>query len=140
MKLCNRLFPLFIFVLCLCLPAAEALAQAAAAAPAQPSFTEVLGRMLPMFIIVFFIFYFLVLKPQQAKLKTHQELIASLKKGDTVVTTGGIFGRVAGTEKDYILLELAPNVRVRVEIAHVARRAGEDTNGDKGKSDKASNA
>ncbi len=103
----------------------DCFAQATTGAPAQPSFTEVLGRMMPMFIIVFFIFYFMVLKPQQAKLKAQQELINSLKKGDQVVTSGGLFGRVAGTEKDHILVEFAPNVRVRVEPGHVLRKIDE---------------
>ncbi|MBN8550786.1 MAG: preprotein translocase subunit YajC [Deltaproteobacteria bacterium] len=98
-------------------------AQAAAPATVQPpGLGEVFSRMMPMFAVVFFIFYFLVLKPQQSKLKAQQTLLESLKRGDQIVTTGGLIGRIAGTEKGYILLEIAPNTRIKVENAHIARR------------------
>lgn len=105
--------------------ASFAFAQAAAAAPATvqpPGLGEVFSRMMPMFVVVFFIFYFLVLRPQQAKLKAQQTMLDGLKRGDEVVTTGGIIGKVAGTEKGYLFLELAPNVRVKIETAHVLRK------------------
>lgn len=103
--------------------ASAAFAQAAAPATVQPpGLGEVFSRMMPMFAVVFFIFYFLVLKPQQSKLKAQQTLIESLKRGDEVVTSGGLIGRVAGAEKGYTFLEIAPNVRIKVETAHVLRR------------------
>lgn len=101
-----------------------AFAQTAAgtSAPTPPSFGEVLNRMVPMFVVVFFIFYFLVMKPQQAKLKSQQKLLNELKRGDQVTTSSGIIGRVAAVEKGYILLEVAPNTRIRVETAHVLKK------------------
>ena len=102
--------------------ASLAFAQGAPAAQPPPSAGEVFGRMIPMFIIVFFIFYFMVLKPQQARIKAQESLLGSLKRGDEVVTSGGIIGRVAGVEKGYILLEIAANVRIRVEAANVVRK------------------
>lgn len=104
------------------LSAPEVFAQQAGELPPPPSFGEVLNRMIPMFVVVFFIFYFLVMKPQQSKLKAHQALLSSMKRGDEVVTTSGLIGRVAGNEKDYILLEIAQNVRVKVEAAHVVKK------------------
>ncbi len=84
-------------------------------------FSEVLFKMMPMFAMVFLIFYFMVIKPQQQKLKDQQGLLKSLKKGDTVVTTGGIVARFSGIEGDIAVLELSPNVKARFELSHVSR-------------------
>jgi len=80
-----------------------------------------------MFIIVGAIFWFLVLKPQQDKLKAQQNLLSALKKGDAVVTSSGIIGRVAAVEKDHILVEIANNVRVKFEPSHIARKPEKET-------------
>jgi preprotein translocase subunit YajC len=88
----------------------------------RPSLGEVLSRMMPMFVIVFFIFYFMVIKPQQAKLKTQRLLVEGLKKGDSVVTTGGLIGKVVSVEPQHVVLEIAANVKVRVERSHIERR------------------
>ena len=95
----------------------------AAGAPHHPGFGEVLSQMMPMFFIVFMIFYFMVLRPQTDKIKKQQQLISNLKKGDSIVTTGGIFGRVVGTEDDCVMLEISSNVRIKVEREHVAKTA-----------------
>lgn len=99
----------------------NAFAQEAAPAPV-PSFGQVMLDMLPMFAIIFIIFYFLVLRPQQQKLKEHQDMIGSLKKGDQVATSGGILARVASIESDHVVLEVAQNVRMRFEPSHITRR------------------
>ena len=88
----------------------------------RPGFGDVLFKMLPMFFMVFFIFYFMVIKPQQQKLKSQQDLLQSLKKGDSVVTTGGIIAKVAAIESDHVMLDIAPNVRLKLEPSHVAKR------------------
>jgi preprotein translocase subunit YajC len=100
--------------------------QVASAPMPQPSFGDMLVRFLPMFLMVYLIFHFMVLKPQNQKLKAQQELLASLKRGDGVVTTGGIIGKVAGIESDHVVMEIAPNVKVKVERAHVQRREKEE--------------
>ena len=87
----------------------------------QPGIMQILQSMLPMFAMVFMIFYLLVFKPQQKKLKEHQTLMETLKKGDSVVTSSGIIGRVAGVEKDHILVEIATNVRVKFERSHIVK-------------------
>lgn len=92
------------------------------AAPTAPGFAEVMMQMLPMFIAVFFVFHLLVTRPQQQKLKNQQDLLSSLKRGENVITTGGIYGRVAAVEKDHVLLEIAQNVRVKCEASAISKR------------------
>ena len=67
------------------------------------------------FAVILVIMYFLILRPQQKKAKDHRDLVTNVRRGDTVVTTGGLIGRVTkATETAEIELELAPNVRVRL--------------------------
>jgi len=61
------------------------------------------------------IFYFIVIRPQQAKEREKDEFRSKLKKGDEVVAVGGLYGRVVDIKGQIVSLELAPNVRVRVE-------------------------
>lgn len=66
-------------------------------------------------ILIFIIMYFLLIRPQQKRIKTHQQMIGALKRGDRVVTGGGIIGTVVKLEGDDILqVEVAPNIKVRV--------------------------
>ena len=65
-------------------------------------------------LLMFAIFYFLLIRPQQKKQKKHRELLGSLKKGDTVVTTGGLHGRITGITETVVTLEIAEKVRVKV--------------------------
>ena len=61
------------------------------------------------------IFYFLLIRPQQQRVKAHQAMVSSVKRGDTVVTAGGVVGRVAKVKDDAeVLVEIADNVQVRV--------------------------
>ena len=70
--------------------------------------------MLPL-VIIFVVFYFLLIRPQQQKMKAHRAMIEAVKKGDQIVTGGGIYGRVARVEADNTLLvEVAPNVQLKV--------------------------
>jgi preprotein translocase subunit YajC len=93
---------------------------------AEPTFFGSLVSMLPMLAVCYLIFYFMVIKPQDAKVKKHKSLLESLKRGDSVVTSGGIIGKVAGIEKDCVVLEIAPNVKIKVEQSHVLKRAGNE--------------
>ena len=76
---------------------------------------EGIASLVPL-ILVFLIMYFLLIRPQQKKLKEHQAMVAALRRGDQVVTSGGIKGRVTRVlEADNELeVEIAPNVNVRV--------------------------
>ena len=71
-------------------------------------------------ILIFAIFYFLLIRPQQKKAKDHRALLSSLKVGDQVLTSGGIYGRVTGLRDDVITLEISDKVRVKVSRGHIA--------------------
>ena len=88
-------------------------------APEQPGFMESLVGMLPMLAICYLIFWVMVIRPQESKVKKHKLLLDSLKRGDSVVTTGGIIGRVASVEKDAVMVEIAPNVKVKFSLSHI---------------------
>jgi preprotein translocase subunit YajC len=73
-----------------------------------------LGGPLPMMVIVVVIFYFLLLRPQQKRAKQHEELVKNLRRGDTVVTSGGLVGKVTKVVDDeQVEVEIADGVRVR---------------------------
>ena len=81
---------------------------------------EQLSGILPL-ILIFVVFYFLLIIPQQKKLKSHKEMITNLKKGDKVVTQGGIMGTIHYVNEDgTISLEVADNVTVKVAKGMVA--------------------
>lgn len=70
-------------------------------------------------ILMFVIFYFLLIRPQQKKAKAHQEMISALKKGDNVVTSGGIHGIVTRVDDETLTLEIAEKVKIKVTRANV---------------------
>ena len=66
-------------------------------------------------VLIFVVFYFLLIRPQQKKVKEHRAMVAALRRGDKVVTSGGIIGTISRVvDENEVLLELAENVRVRV--------------------------
>lgn len=69
---------------------------------------------------MFAIFYFLLIRPQQKKAKEHRALLESLKRGDQVVTAGGMHGKVSGIDGDIVNLEIAPGVVIRITKGYVA--------------------
>ena len=74
---------------------------------------NMLVSLLP-FILIFVIMYFLILRPQQKRVKMHQDMVQKLRRGDTVVTSGGLVGRVTKvTDDDQIEVEIAEGVKVR---------------------------
>ena len=77
------------------------------------------GAFMPL-ILMFAIFYFLLIRPQQKKAKQHKQLLASLKKGDRVVSSGGLHGLVTGMTDDMVTMEIAPKVRVKVSRSSIA--------------------
>jgi len=86
---------------------------AQAEAPAQSPLAGG-GNMLFLIAIFFGIFYFMIIRPQQRQQKSHKAYLESLKKGDEVITNGGLIGRIAAVQGDVLTLEIANNVRVRV--------------------------
>ena len=77
------------------------------------------GAFIPL-ILMFAIFYFLLIRPQQKKAKQHRELLSALKKGDRVVSSGGLHGVITGMSDDIITMEIAPKVRVKVSRASIS--------------------
>ena len=72
-----------------------------------------LMQMLPL-VAIFAIFYFLVLRPQSKKAKEHQQMLSELKKGDEVVTQGGVIGKISGITDNELTLQVQEGVRLRV--------------------------
>jgi preprotein translocase subunit YajC len=70
-------------------------------------------------ILMFVIFYFMLIRPQQKKAKDHQNFLSGLKKGDQVVTRGGVVGRVTGVTDTMVTLEIQEKVRVRVLKSYI---------------------
>ncbi len=87
---------------------------------AQPDATSSLISTIIMFLAIFLIFYFLIIRPQQKRAKEHQKLIQSLKKGDKVITSSGIHGKVVGLDDRTVLLEVDDGVKIKFEKAAVA--------------------
>ena len=86
------------------------------AAPAAGGAPEAMLQLLPI-VLIFVVFYFLLIRPQQKKLKQHKEMLAAVRRGDRVVTGGGIIGTVVKVfdENDEVQVEIAEGVRVRVQ-------------------------
>jgi len=80
---------------------------------------DVINLFVPL-ILVFAIMYFLILRPQQQKAQQHREMIANLRRGDTVITSGGLIGKVAKVDENELQVELAEGVRVKVVRGMVA--------------------
>ncbi|MDD5758595.1 MAG: preprotein translocase subunit YajC [Desulfobulbaceae bacterium] len=91
------------------------LAYAADAAPAAPN---QMMSFVPL-ILIFVVFYFLLIRPQQKKAKEHQDFLSNMKKGDTVVSSGGLIGSITGLTDTVVTLEVADNVRVKVSRPYI---------------------
>jgi len=78
-----------------------------------------LGSFLPL-ILMFVVFYFLLIWPQQKKAKAHRAVLSNLKKGDEVVTSGGVYGTITGITDTVVTLEIAEKVRIKVSRSSIA--------------------
>ncbi len=94
----------------------DAMAEAAPAATQQPGLLEALFP----FVILFIVFYFLLIRPQQKRAKEHKAMVEAVSKGDEVVTQGGLYGKVTEVSEEYVQVELADNVEVKVQRAAIA--------------------
>ena len=82
---------------------------------------EVLFQIMPL-ILIFFVFYFLIIRPQQNKVKEHAAMVNAVKKGDEVVTQGGLIGKVSKVSDEEITIDFGYNVNIRAvksTLAHV---------------------
>ena len=88
------------------------------------------STLFPLFLL-FCIFYFLLIRPQQQRVKVHQQMVDAVRRGDTVVTAGGLIGKVAKVKDDgELMVEIADNVQVRVlksTLTEVRSKATEKT-------------
>ena len=76
-------------------------------------------------VLIFVIFYFLLIRPQQKKQREHQKMLESIRKGDQVVTSGGIYGTVVGVKENIVVLKIADNVKIEVAksaVSHIVAR------------------
>ncbi|WP_293858538.1 preprotein translocase subunit YajC [uncultured Alsobacter sp.] len=88
--------------------------------PAGAGGVDMIMQIVP-FVLIFVIMYFLIIRPQQRKAREHQEMIKNVRRGDTVVTTGGIIGKVTKVSDDAELeIEIADGVRVRLVRGMIA--------------------
>lgn len=86
---------------------------------------SLLGMFLPM-ILVFVVFYFLLIRPQQKQAKKLQQMIGAMKAGDDVITRSGIHGRITGIDNGTCLVEIASNVRVKMNKDQIALVKNQD--------------
>lgn len=68
-----------------------------------------------MFGAIFAIFYFMIIRPQQKRAKEREKLLSNIEKGDKIITSGGVHATIVGIEDKTVLIEIAPNVKVKVE-------------------------
>lgn len=83
-----------------------------------------LTSLAPM-LLMFAVFYFLLIRPQQKKAKLHREMLANLKRGDKIITNGGMLGTVTGLTDRYLTIEVAEKIRLRVLRSHVLGKQAE---------------
>ncbi|HEY5124130.1 MAG TPA: preprotein translocase subunit YajC [Ignavibacteria bacterium] len=76
------------------------------------------------FILIIVVFYFLILRPQQKRQKQRKELLSSVKVGDEVITSGGIFGKVDHIEDNILYVKIADNVKIRIQKDAVGNIVG----------------
>ena len=114
-------------------PAFAEAAQAPAATGTGGDFlTSPLGTLLP-FVLIFVIMYFLIIRPQRQKAQRHRDMVANLRRGDTVVTSGGLIGKVAKVvDENEMQIEIAEGVKVRAIRGMIAevRARGEPVKDD----------
>ena len=84
----------------------------------------VLSSLAP-FVLIFVIFWLLLIQPARRRQKAHQKMLEELKRGDRVVTNGGLYGEVAGIDGPTVILKIADNVKVRVSKSAVSGLQGE---------------
>ena len=74
-------------------------------------------------VLILLVFYFLIMRPQQKKFKAHQQMLSELKKGDKIITSSGIAGRITKVGEQFFSVEIAPNVEVEIERNAITSKA-----------------
>ena len=86
---------------------------------AQGGFEQLLSTIVP-FLLIILVFYFLILRPQQKRQKERAKLLESVRKGDRIITTGGMHGLVEGLEEKSVLVKIDENVKVKIEKSAIS--------------------
>jgi len=81
-------------------------------------------QLIPL-ILMFVVFYFLLIRPQQKRAKEHQNMLANLKRGDPIITNGGVLGKITGLSDKTVTVEVAEKIRLRVLRSHIAGKQSE---------------
>ena len=81
---------------------------------------EFLQSPIPMLVLMGLVFYFLLIRPQQKRMKEHKELIGGLKRGDEVITQGGMIGKIAKVSDEEVTLDIGEGVKVRIVRSTIA--------------------
>lgn len=89
----------------------DAMAEGGSFMGGQP---EIISQLM-VFGGIFLIFYFLFIRPQNKKLKEHKEMTESLKKGDEIVTNGGVLGKITGLHENFVSIEIAKDTQMRIQ-------------------------
>ncbi len=76
--------------------------------------------LLPM-VLIFVIFYLLLIRPQQKRAKQHKQMVAELAKGDEIVTNGGALGKITAVDDNFVTVEIAESVKIKVQRSAVAQ-------------------
>lgn len=80
---------------------------------------NVLISLLPL-IVLFIVFYFMLIRPQSIRMKEHKQMIDSLSKGDEIITNGGLLGKITQLGENFVVIELANNVEVKLQRHAIA--------------------
>ncbi len=83
-------------------------------------------QMLFPLLLVFFIFYFILIRPQQKQRQKHEEQINQLKKGDRIVTAGGIYGSIIGLKDNIAVVKIAENVKIEIQKSAISQILGKE--------------
>jgi len=87
------------------------------------------GQMMLMWLPILLIFYFILIRPNQKKQRERREMLSNLKKGDKVVTTGGVIGTILGTSEKTVVLKVANNVKIKLLRSAIAGHTEPDSQG-----------
>nr|MCU0231932.1 preprotein translocase subunit YajC [Acidobacteriota bacterium] len=94
--------------------------------PAAPGAGAFLIQLAPI-LLVFVIFYFLLIRPARQRQKAHEEMLKQIQPGETIVTSGGLVGKVIRAEESKLKVRIAPTVEVTVLRSHIAGKSDEET-------------
>lgn len=103
-----------------------------AAAAHSPSFMD----QLPFIFAIFAIIYFLIIRPNSKRQETHKKFVEGMKRGDQVLTSGGILGTIEGLTEQFVTLQIADGVRIRILKTQIASGVADETETASGRSKK----